>query len=98
VTLDVALVVTDAQAIAFALGSAITTSGTDIGGTLLGFVGIPGWIIQGIDAVGFRGRLNAFAGALMTAGAGAAPASLVEITLFGSLKYGLHYDIIWEEE
>lgn len=39
-----------------------------------------------------------FAGALMQAGAEAAPDSLVEIQLFGSLRYGLHYDITYEVE
>lgn len=84
--------------IAFAVGSAITTSGSSIGNTVLGFVHIPGWFIQGIDAVGFRGRLQTLASDLMQAGREAAPGSLVEVTLFGSLKYGLHSDVVFEVE
>jgi hypothetical protein len=84
--------------IAWALGNAITISGTNVGSELLGWVKIPGFIIQGIDAVGFRGRLQTFAGDLMEAGNEAAPGSLVSIQLIGSLKYGLRSDIKYEVE
>ena len=82
--------------VAFALGSAISVSGTDVGGFLLGIVRIPKWVIEGINHM-FHGRLQEFAGGLMTAGGRAEPGTLVTINLYGSLKYGLGFKLVYVE-
>jgi RHS repeat-associated protein len=82
---------------AFALGSAITISGSDLGGYLLGLVKIPSWVLQAIDHKLVPGGRTAFAGALMIAGRGAIPGTSVTIHIWGSLKYALYWDVDWEE-
>jgi hypothetical protein len=58
---------------------------------------IPGWIHEAIDHM-LGGKLDAFAGQLMTAGRNAAPGTLVEIHIWGSLRLGFHTNVGWWEE
>ncbi len=82
--------------VAFALGSAISASGSDVGKYLLGFVVIPGWIREAVDHM-LAGKLDSFAGDLMTAGSNAAPGTLVEIHIWGSFRTGFKTNVgFWE--
>jgi DNA-binding beta-propeller fold protein YncE len=80
--------------VAWALGAAITASGTNLGQYLVGIVKIPSWMFQAVDGM-FKGTLNAFAGALLEAGSEGIPGSNVRIHVWGSLKGDLWWEVVF---